>query len=174
MICDRIRTSVGEWEIGYQLDVRGGGLEITFDDVIDGVPEDLPQDSPIGGVLDVVRPTEPLAIGRDTRNVASERVAQNRIRRRRRGHFRGRSRKPLGPRPPRFAAVTDRLLAPIRRSPLACSPHSWTLPAWVARLGSTERAVCAPADRPVTGQFGGIRAACQTTRVPLSASLRRR
>ena len=55
MICDRIRTSVGEWEIGYQLDVRGGGLEITFDDVIDGVPEDLPQDSPIGGVLDVVR-----------------------------------------------------------------------------------------------------------------------
>lgn len=52
---DRIQTSVGEWEIGYQLDVRAGGLDITFDHVVDGVLQDLAQDAVIAGVDDVVR-----------------------------------------------------------------------------------------------------------------------
>ena len=38
--------------------------------------------------------------------------------------------------------------------------------AWIARLGSTERAICAPADRPVTDLRGRIRATCHTTEVP--------
>ena len=38
--------------------------------------------------------------------------------------------------------------------------------AWIARLGSLERLICAPADRPVTDLRGRVDSTCYTTEVP--------